>query len=113
MPRQLASPPKLEDSAAPPAAPVAPLVGPALLWLCLQLAVLALIASRVPFSAPKRFPQPAEVLALKVMLSVQIIGSALFFPLLMASFTTAVMTIAMAVPFVLVAAFFAGDIHRY
>src|SRR4051812_48363654 len=53
---------------------------PVLAWLVLQVLALMAAAFRVPFSA--RFPALGEQLAVQEMLVVQIIGSALLFPLL-------------------------------
>lgn len=83
------------------------------MWLAIQLGAIALSASRVPFSATKRFPQPGELLAVWVMLFVQVTFSALLFPLLMRTFTTAVMTIVSALPFMIVAGFLAGEWDRF
>ena len=88
------------------------MVGPAFVWLAIQLGALTLSAARVPFSATKRFPQPGELLALWVMLFVQVTFSALLFPLLMRTFTTGVMTVVSALPFTIVAGFLAGDWDR-
>ncbi|MGH7215580.1 MAG: hypothetical protein ACREIT_12515, partial [Tepidisphaeraceae bacterium] len=62
-------------------APAAGLAGVVALWLGVQLLALALCATRVPFAA--RFPQPAERVALEVMLAAQLAASAMLFPLVL------------------------------
>jgi hypothetical protein len=68
---------------------------PVLLWLALQGLALLAAALRVPFSA--RFPVPAEQMALHEMLVVQMVGSALLFPILFRTFATTVLQIAATV----------------
>ena len=53
---------------------------PLTVWLLIQLAALALAASRLPLSA--HFARPPQSLALDEMLIAQFVGAALFFPLL-------------------------------
>jgi hypothetical protein len=53
---------------------------PLILWLLIQLAAVALAASRVPLSAD--FPRPAQALAVHEMVIAQVVGSALFLPVL-------------------------------
>jgi hypothetical protein len=65
---------------------------PVLLWLALQGLALVAAGLRVPFSA--RFPVPAEQMALHEMLVVQMVGSALLFPMLFRTFATGVLLIA-------------------
>jgi len=63
-------------------------------WLSLQAIALLAAALRVPFSA--RFPAPEEQLAMHEMLTVQLIASALLFPILMQCFSTGALVIASA-----------------
>jgi hypothetical protein len=65
---------------------------PVLLWLGLQGLALVAAGVRAPFSA--RFPVPAEQMALHEMLVVQVVGSALLFPMLFRTFATGVLLIA-------------------
>jgi hypothetical protein len=76
----------------------------------IQGAALAFSAARIPFFASKSFPQPAEVLALGVMLFVQITASALLFPFLMRDLRAAAMVIATTAPFTVLAGFLTGTI---
>ncbi|HYE16824.1 MAG TPA: hypothetical protein VEA69_00145 [Tepidisphaeraceae bacterium] len=73
-----------------------------LIWVGLQLGLLALAALRVPLSA--RWPVPAEQLAMHEMAVGQAIGGALLLPILFRTLTSSAMTIALAPLFLLLAA---------
>ncbi len=78
---------------------------PLILWLLVQLGALALSAGQV--SLAYQFPEPAERLALHVMVLIQIAISALLFPALFKSPTADIVTIACALPFTQLAGFLA------
>lgn len=78
---------------------------PLFIWLLLQLLALFLSAARVPFFALKSFPQPAELLSLPLMLTVQVVASAMLFPFLLRDLRVTVMVIAASWPMTLVAGF--------
>jgi hypothetical protein len=65
---------------------------PLFTWLALQMLALLAAAFRIPFSA--RFIVPEEQLALHEMFTVQMIASALLFPLLFRTRATALLVIA-------------------
>jgi len=71
---------------------------PLFLWLALQMLALLAAGFRIPFSA--RFPAPAEQLSIYEMLVVQTIASALLFPALFPTFSTAV-AVVLATPLML------------
>ena len=81
---------------------------PVLVWLLLQLIALAISAGRIPFYAIKSFPQPAELIALPLMLVVQIGASALLFPFLLRDFRTAGLVVVASWPFTVLAGFLTG-----
>jgi len=80
--------------------------GPLLLWLGIQLGVLALSAARVPLAA--QYAEPAEWLAPHLLLSAQVIASGLLFPFILRNLRTSVQILATAIPFQLAAAYLAG-----
>jgi hypothetical protein len=65
---------------------------PVFAWLALQMLALLAAGLRVPFSA--RFVVPEEQLAIHEMFAVQMIASALLFPMLMRNLATAATVIA-------------------
>lgn len=73
--------------------------GPLLVWLAVQMAAMALAAWRVPLWA--KHPPTSDPLAVHVLLSVQIIASALLFPLLLRGFGRALAAIAVTWPMLL------------
>src|SRR5262245_34333880 len=87
-----ATAPLLKDSSPRPRPTVS--LGAVGLWLAPQILALLAAGLRVPFSA--RFPSPEEDLAMHEMLVVQMIASALLFPMLMQCFTTGFLVIAAA-----------------
>ena len=56
-------------------------------WLVAQLAAIGIAALRVPLAAA--YPQPAEFQSIRVLLAVQIVGSAALLPILCQSWQTA------------------------
>jgi hypothetical protein len=88
-------PPTESDVPLPPTKPL-------LLWLTLQLAVLALAAARVPLAA--KYPRPAESLAIHLMLATQVAAAALLFPFILRDLRVATMVIVSTWPFDLLAA---------
>ena len=88
------------------AKPAASATAPLIVWLILQLLVLGIATLRIPLAA--RYPEPAETLALHLMLSAQGVGAAMMFPFLLRDARCAVQVLAAAVPFQLAAAHLAG-----
>jgi hypothetical protein len=82
--------------------PPSSLTFPLLLWLGLQLATVALVASRFPLWANS--PRTSESLTLAALLAVQILASSLLFPILLRDWRSAAAVIAACWPFALVAA---------
>jgi hypothetical protein len=80
--------------------------GPLLLWLAIQLGAILLAALRVPLAAA--YPEPAERLAVHVLLAVQVIAAGMLFPLLLRDWRSTLQTIATAVPFQFAACYLAG-----
>ena len=78
------------------------------LWLLIQLSTLGVSAARIPFYAVKRFPQPAELIALPLMLVMQIGMSALLFPYLLRDARAAGLVIVSSWPFTILAALLTG-----
>lgn len=68
------------------------------IWLSVQLGALALAAWRVPLAA--QYPQPGEFQAVRVLLAVQFLASALLCPTLLRGWRMALVTIASASVFV-------------
>ena len=85
---------------------VAPVTGPLLVWLAVQLVALALAAAGIPLAA--KWPRPAEGLAPHVMLAAQISAAALLFPYLLRDWHTTAVTVASAWPLLLIAAVLAS-----
>src|SRR5688572_24474358 len=83
-----------------------PLTGPLVVWLGAQLAAIALAAARVPLAA--QYVEPAEHLALHLMLGVQVVVASLLFPFLLRDVRSVVQIVATAIPFQLAAAYLAG-----
>jgi glycerol uptake facilitator-like aquaporin len=83
-----------------------PFTGPLLVWLGVQLAVIALAAARVPLAA--QYVEPAEHLALHLVLGVQVVVVSLLFPLLLRDVRSVTQIVATAIPFQLAAAYLAG-----
>jgi hypothetical protein len=79
-------------------------------WLALQLIVIALGAARVPLAA--RYPAPAEQLAPHLLLCTQVIVVSLLFPWLLNDVRAAVQALATALPFQLASAYLAGNSAR-
>ena len=97
--------PSTDLSARPRAkSPVAPLF----VWLLLQFLALGLSAGRIPFYAIKSFPQPAELLAMPLMLGVQIGASAILFPFLLRDARAVGLVIAASWPFTVLAGILTG-----
>jgi hypothetical protein len=90
------SPPPLSEPNRSPAAPL-------FCWLVIQLVALSLAVFRVPLSA--RFPLPGEQFAIHIMLTVQIVASAMLFPFLLRDAATSAMVILTIVPFVQLAGY--------
>jgi hypothetical protein len=76
-------------------------------WLAIQAVALLAAGFRIPFSA--RFPSPEELLAMHEMLFVQIVASALLFPVLLRNLGTAVFVITAAPLMMLLAGVMAGE----
>lgn len=76
------------------------------LWLGFQLAVMLIVALRIPLAA--EYPQPAERLAAHLMLGGQVVAAALLFPMLMHDGRRTIQIIATALPFQLAAGFLGG-----
>lgn len=77
-------------------------MGPVLLWMLIQLAALVLAALRIPLAA--KYPQPAESLAVHVLMAAQIGSSALLFPYLMRDWRTVLALMSTTWPFLAAAA---------
>lgn len=95
---------ELSNSAAPQKSRhgVSPIV-PLLIWLAVQLLALLMAVMRIPMSA--RFHQPAEDLAVEMMVVSQVAASAMLFPLLMRDGKTTLILIAASWPFAQLAGF--------
>lgn len=89
-------------------APHRTLFPPLIVWLLLQMLALGLSAARIPFFATKSFPQPAEILAVPLMWTIQIGTSALLFPFLLRDPRAAGLVIAAAWPFTIIAGILTG-----
>src|SRR5688572_29419877 len=77
--------------------------GTLLIWLAIQLGATLLAALRIPLAAA--YPEPAERLAVHVLLAVQVLAAGMLFPLLLRDWRSALQTIATAVPFQLAACY--------
>src|SRR4051812_2726841 len=88
--------PPLPDAIRPPAAPL-------FCWLVIQLITLSVATFHVPLSA--RYPLPGEQFAIHIMLTTQIVTSAMLFPFLLRDATTSAMVILSTVPFVQLASY--------
>ena len=89
-----------------PEDPTPPFTGPLVLWLGVQFAVFALAAARIPLAA--QYVEPAEHLALHLLLGVQVVVASLLFPFLFRDVRSAIQIVATAIPFQLAAAYLAG-----
>ncbi len=79
---------------------------PLFLWLAIQLLALLVPALRVPLAA--KYPSPAELSAVAVMLAAQVGAGSLLFPTLMSGRRTAAAVIATVWPFQTLAALLAA-----
>jgi hypothetical protein len=79
------------------------LTGPLIVWLAMQLAVLAIGAGGVALSGG--WPRPPEQFALDEMLIAQLVFTAMLFPYLLASLWSAVAIILTALPMLQIAGF--------
>jgi hypothetical protein len=97
------------NGASPQAASARVAFWPVFAWLAVQM--LALLASvlRAPFSA--RFPAPAENLAIHEMLVVQMVASALLFPMLFPTLATGVIVVGSAPLMLQLAGVLAGEVE--
>jgi hypothetical protein len=86
--------------------PDRPLTAPLALWLLVQLATLALAATRVPLSA--HFVQPGEALAVEEMLVAQFAISAMTFPFLLRDARCLIAMMLTAAPMLQLAGVLAG-----
>ncbi len=86
--------------------PSSPSTGALFLWLAIQLLALLLPALRVPLAA--KYPAPAELNAVAVVLAAQVGAGALLFPTLMPEWRTAAAVIAIVLPFQTLAALLAA-----
>ena len=77
------------------------LSGPVITWLSVQLIAILVSTARVPLAA--KYPQPAELLAVHVMVIVQLTAAALLAPYLMRTRPAAVAVIVAAWPFTVIA----------
>lgn len=84
------------DATRSPAAPL-------FCWLVIQLFALSLAVFRVPLAA--RFPLPGEQFAIHIMLTTQIVASAMLFPLLLRDVTTSAMVLLTMLPFIQLAGY--------
>jgi hypothetical protein len=82
------------------------LTGPLLIWLLLHLLALLISLLRIPLAAG--FPRPAELLAAQVMVITQVTASALLFPWVMRTGTSAIVAVATTWPFLALAAAVSG-----
>lgn len=67
-----------------------------LVWLLIQLAAIALAALRVPLWA--QAPHTMELEAMRILLTMQLVGSTLLFPRLCGSFTLSVLAATATIP---------------
>ena len=98
------SPPHPQAAGPAPAPRVddaAPLTTPLLLWLVIQVLALLGPLLRVPLAA--KYPQPAELLAIQLLLVVQVTAAGLLFPILLRSAGAAVCIAATSVPLLVLA----------
>jgi len=84
-------------SSLPNPSPTASHISPLILWLLIQLLTLLAAALQLPLA--DHFPRPPERLAAQEMLVVQITLSAMLFPFLLRTATTATLVIAATWPF--------------
>src|SRR3954470_15160118 len=82
------------------------LAAPLALWLVVQMVALVASAARVPFWA--RFTQPAEDLALHVMLVTQLCAAALLAPILFGTWSRTICVLLTAIVFVQLSALLAA-----
>jgi hypothetical protein len=99
-------PATVAEPAPPPAVAFWPVFG----WLALQTVALLAAALRIPLSA--QFPAPAEQLAMHEMIVVQVVGSALLFPLLFPTVATGLLIAGSAALMLQLAAVLAGQSNR-
>jgi len=78
-----------------------------LIWLLAQLLSLGVSAAETPLSA--HFPRPAEKMAARQMVVVQIAVSALIFPGLLSDFPATLFAVAAAFPMMMLAGLLSGD----
>lgn len=89
-----------------PSSPTLPL----LLWFLIQLTPLVLAAAGVPLATGTAgYPQPAEQVALHLMVATQIAASAVLFPVLLRTAPLGLMVIVTAWPFQLAAGYLAAQ----
>jgi hypothetical protein len=108
------SPPAASWEERPPAELGKPLTGPSgalspgtlFVWLILQLIAIAVAAWRIPLAA--QYPEPAEFQAIRVLITVQFIGSALLSPVLLRSWQMTLAAACSSGVFILVGALLAG-----
>src|SRR5678815_2737468 len=84
---------------------------PVFAWLAIQMLALMAAGLRVPFSA--RFPAPEEQLAVQEMLVAQTAASALLFPVLFPTVSTALLVIASTPAMLLLAAGLAAQVDDF
>ena len=78
--------------------PDAPVTGPLLLWLLVQLSALLVACLRLPLAA--KYPQPAEMLAAQLVVVAQVVAASLLFPYLLRDRRAALAVVASAWPFI-------------
>jgi hypothetical protein len=82
------------------------MTAPLIAWLVWQLMIVGIVVLRIPLAA--HYPEPAERLALHLLLSAQIAGVAMTFPFLLRGARAVFEMLATALPFQLAAMFLTG-----